>query len=121
MKRTLLCILAISLLLAPVAFSQSKETGAVRGVVTDDQNTPLPGVSVTISGGNLMGVRTFLTDANGEYRFPALPPGDYAVKAELQGFGTVVREKIRVNTTITLTADIQMRATTLSEEVTVVA
>ena len=49
-----------------------------------------------------MGIRTFVTDANGEFRFPALPPGEYKVKAELQGFGTVVREKIRVNTTSTV-------------------
>ncbi len=121
MRNKLLSILAITLLLAPIAFSQSKETGAVRGVVTDDQGAPLPGVNVTISGTNLMGVRTFLTDANGEFRFPALPPGEYQVKAELQGFGAVIREKIRVNTTSTLNIDLQMKASTVSEEVTVTA
>ncbi|TFG58124.1 MAG: TonB-dependent receptor, partial [Candidatus Aminicenantes bacterium] len=111
----------ITLLLAPVAFSQSKETGAIRGVITDEQGATLPGVNVTISGQNLMGIRTYLTDANGEFRFPALPPGEYQVKAELQGFGSVIREKIRVNTTSTLNIDIQMNASTISEEVTVTA
>ncbi|MCX6572076.1 MAG: TonB-dependent receptor [Candidatus Aminicenantes bacterium] len=121
MRNKLLCILAITLLLAPIAFSQSKETGAIRGVVTDEQGAPLPGVNVTISSQNLMGIRTFLTDAGGEFRFPALPPGEYQVKAELQGFGAVIREKIRVNTTSTLNIDIQMKASTISEEVTVTA
>lgn len=121
MKNKILSILAISLLLAPFALSQSRDTGAVRGVVTDDQNTPLPGVNVTLSGGNLMGVRTFLTDASGEFRFPALPPGEYQVKAELQGFGTILREKIRLNTTTTLTVDIQLKPGAVSEEVTVIA
>lgn len=121
MRNKLLSILAITLLLAPIAFSQSKETGAIRGVVTDEQGAPLPGVNVTISGQNLMGIRTFLTDANGEFRFPALPPGEYQVKAELQGFGAVIREKIRVNTTSTLNIDLQLKASTLSEEVTVTA
>ncbi|MBE3131593.1 MAG: carboxypeptidase regulatory-like domain-containing protein, partial [Acidobacteria bacterium] len=121
MRNKLLSILAITLLLAPIAFSQSKETGALRGVVTDEQGAPLPGVNVTLSGQNLMGIRTFLTDASGEFRFPALPPGEYMVKAELQGFGTVVREKIRVNTTSTLNIDLQMKASTISEEVTVTA
>ena len=121
MRNKLLCILAITLLLAPIAFSQSKETGALRGVVTDEQGTPLPGVNVTVSGQNLMGIRTFLTDANGEFRFPALPPGEYQVKAELQGFGTTIREKIRVNTTSTINIDLQMKASTVSEEVTVTA
>jgi len=121
LRNKLLSILAITLLLAPIAFSQSKETGAVHGVITDEQNVPLPGVNVTISSPNLMGIRTFVTDANGEFRFPALPPGEYQVKAELQGFGTSIREKIRVNTTSTLNIDIQMKTATISEEVTVTA
>ncbi len=121
MRNKLLSILAIALLLAPIAFSQSRETGAIIGVVTDDQDNPLPGVSVTLSGENLMGVRTYLTDANGVFRFPALPPGEYKVKAELQGFGTSIREKIRMNTTVTLNIDIQLKAADISEEVTVVA
>ena len=121
MRNKLFSILAIILLLAPFAFSQSKETGAIRGVVTDEQGAALPGVNVTLSGQNLMGIRTFLTDASGEFRFPALPPGEYQVKAELQGFGTIVREKVRVNTTSTLNIDFQMKASAISEEVTVVA
>ena len=116
-----LCVLAITLLLAPVAFSQSRETGAIRGIVADEENTPLPGVRVTLSGGNLMGVRSFITDTNGEFRFPALPPGEYQVRAELPGFGTVLREKIRLNTTSTLDIDIQIKASLIEEEVTVIA
>ncbi len=121
MSKKTFAVFAFILLLVPIAFSQSRETGAVHGIVTDDQNVPLPGVNVTISGPNLMGVRAFVTDANGEYRFPALPPGEYLIKAELQSFGTVVREKIRVNTTATLSVDIQMKPAAVSEEVTVVA
>lgn len=121
MKNKLIAILALTLLLAPVAFSQSRETGAIRGVVTEESGAPLPGVNVTLSGGNLMGVRTFVTDANGEYRFPALPPGEFQVKAELQGFGTIIREKIRLTTTSTLTVDFQLKPTAVAEEVTVIA
>jgi hypothetical protein len=121
MKNKILTLLAIILLLAPLAFSQSRETGAIRGIITDDSGAPLPGVNVTLSGGNLMGVRTFVSDAKGEFRFPALPPGEYQVKAELQGFGTVIREKIRLTTTSTLAVDIQLKPATVAEEVTVIA
>ena len=121
MRKTLIGAIALLLLFSPLLFSQSRDTGAIRGVVTDEQNTPLPGVNVTLSGGNLMGVRTFVTDANGEFRFPALPPGEYQVRAELQGFGTVRREKIRVNTTTTLNIDFQLKPAEVSEEVTVIA
>ena len=121
MKNKLLAFFAVILLLAPAVFSQSRETGAIRGVVTDEQNTPLPGVSVTLSGSTLMGLRTFVTDAMGEFRFPAIPPGEFELKFELPGFGTLVREKIRVNTTSTLTFDVQLKPAAVSEEVTVIA
>ena len=114
-------VLMICLIAAAPAFSQSRETGAIRGVVTDDQGAPLPGVNVTLSSPSLMGLRTFVTDDKGEYRFPALPPGEYKVQFELQGFGPVVREPIRVTTTATMTVDAQMRPAAVAEEVTVVA
>jgi len=120
-RRNLIVFIAIALLCAPLAFSQSRETGAVQGVVTDEGKNPLPGVTVTISGPNLMGARNFITDANGEFRFPALPPGTYEVKAELQGFGTVIQEKVRVTSTVTLTLDLAMKQTALEEEITVIA
>ncbi len=121
MKRNLIVFLAFALLCAPLAFSQSRETGAIRGFVLDEQRTPLPGVNVTLSSPNLMGARTFVTDANGEFRFPALPPGEYKLTAELSGFGMVVQEKIRLETTVTLTLDLTMKPTTLEEEITVIA
>ena len=121
MRKAFLTILAIGLLLVPAAFSQSRDTGALRGVVTDDQGAPLPGVNVTLTSPNLMGARATVTDPQGEFRFPALPPGEYALTAELTGFGKVVNENIRMTTSATLTLDIQMKAAEVSEEVTVVA
>jgi outer membrane receptor protein involved in Fe transport len=121
LRTKFLAFLAVVLILAPAAISQSRETGAIRGIVTDDQGIALPGVAVTLSGENLMGARNFLTDVNGEFRFPAIPPGQYQLRFELQGFGTLVRENIRLNTTSTLTLDVQLRPAALSEEVTVIA
>ncbi len=120
MKKFLTLFVAL-VLLAPLAFTQSRETGAIRGLITDDQGGPIPGVNVTLSSDSLMGLRTFVTDAAGEYRFPALPPGVYKVKAELQGFGAVIRENIRVSTTITLDVDFQLKPASVTEEVNVVA
>lgn len=113
--------LLIVLLLTPLAFSQSRETGAITGTVTDESGAPLPGVTVTISGPGLMGTRSSVTDARGVYRFPALPPGTYTIKAELQGFSDVVNPNVRLTSTTTLTIDLTMKQTTLEEQVTVVA
>jgi len=119
-KKFLIAFISI-LLFSPLAFAQSRETGAITGIITDEAGAPLPGVTVTLSGPSLMGTRTYVTDARGVYRFPALPPGNYTIKAELQGFTTVVNENIRLSTTTTLTIDITMKQASLAEELTVVA
>ncbi len=121
MSKKIFVLLAILLVMAPLAFSQSRETGAITGTVTDESGSPLPGVTVTISGPAIMGTRSTMTDARGTYRFPALPPGTYSIKAELQGFGDVVNRDIRLSTTSTLTIDLTMKQSALEEEVTVVA
>jgi hypothetical protein len=97
------------------------ETGAILGTVLDEENDPLPGATVTITGPNLMGSREFVADAQGQYRFPALPPGEYTVKAQLQGFATSIQQNIRLNTTTRLTIDLIMKPSAVEEEVTVIA
>ena len=119
--RTFVLFLALLLILSPFVLSQSRETGAIDGVVIDEERLPLPGVTVTLTSPNLIGTRSAVTDTEGKYRFPSLPPGVYTVKAELPGFATTVRENIRVSTTVRLTVDVTLKAATLEEEVTVIA
>jgi hypothetical protein len=109
------------LTLAVVSFPQSRETGAILGKVTDEQKNPLPGVAVTLTGRNLMGSRSTVSDTQGAFRFPALPPGEYSLKSVLQGFKSVVQENIRLTTTVSLSVDLVMAQSTLTEEVTVQA
>ncbi len=120
-NRLVLTVPALLLVILGVAFAQSRETGAIVGNATDAEGAALPGVTVTLSSPNLMGTRRFITETDGSYRFPALPPGVYAVKAELQGFATVIRENIRLTTTVRLTVDIVMKQASVAEEVTVIA
>ncbi|HOM94984.1 MAG TPA: carboxypeptidase-like regulatory domain-containing protein, partial [Candidatus Saccharicenans sp.] len=74
-KKFLIVFMSV-LLFSPLVFAQSRETGAITGTVIDEAGAPLPGVTVTLSGPSLMGIRTYVTDARGVYRFPALPPGN---------------------------------------------
>jgi len=119
--KSIVVLLAFLLILSPLVFSQSKETGAIVGTIADDEGTPLPGVTVTLTSPALMGEKSIITDVEGQYRFPALRPGLYAVKASLPGFTTVIREEIRLTTTVRLTVDMTLRVSTIEEEVTVIA
>jgi hypothetical protein len=81
-------VVAALLLLAVggTAFAQL-QTGNLYGTVTDDQGAALPGVTVTLTGGGAPQVQ--VTNAEGQFRFLGLPPGTYAMKAELEGFSTI--------------------------------
>src|SRR5205823_14433164 len=82
--------------LAPAsAFAQT--TGQIIGTVVDAQGGVLPGVTVTATSPQLQGARTATTDSTGTFRFPTLPPGTYAVKANLSGFQDAVSENITVS------------------------
>lgn len=115
--------LALALLLAMtgVASAQtvSATTGAINGRVTDNTGAVLPGASVLAASPALMGTREAVTNEEGNYRFPAVPPGDYTLTFELGGFSTVRREGIRVGLGFTATVNIEMRVAGLEESLTV--
>ena len=70
----------------PNAISVAQTTGDISGRVTDTSETPLPGVTIEATSPSLPGARVSVTDANGAYRIPAIPPGTYRVRASLPGF-----------------------------------
>jgi len=119
--KSALWLITVLLVLSPMAFSQSKDTGSIEGLVMDKEKVPLPGVTVSVTSPSLMGTRSAVTDAAGAFRLPALPPGLYQLKAELGNFKMFVQENIRVQTTMRLSIDVNMIQGTLEEEITVTA
>ncbi|HVT43595.1 MAG TPA: TonB-dependent receptor [Thermoanaerobaculia bacterium] len=111
-------LLSFLVLLAGLpAFAQT--TSSLTGTVTTDGN-PLPGATVTISSPALQGVRTTVTSDTGGYNFPALPPGVYSIRFELDGLQPVTR-----TSTLALAqasrVDADLRVAAISEAITVTA
>ena len=119
MKRvnTLLCLLA-SLLLATEANAQGNPTGTVSGRVTGQDGAALPGVLVTAASPNLQGVRSVTTTAVGDYILPFLPPGQYTLTFELQGFKSAEQPTL-VTAAGTVTLDAKLQVAGVAEAVTV--
>src|SRR4029079_2510870 len=86
--------IALVALFAAPAFAQL-QTGNLYGTVTDDKGAALPGVTVTLSGSGAPQIQ--VTNAQGQFRFLGLGPGDYQLKAELEGFSTIDYPNIVVN------------------------
>lgn len=114
-----LVILLFLVLFPSFAFTQ-KNTGAIEGTVKDNENRPIPGVSITASSSSLIGgsTKTF-SGTDGFYRFPVLPSGTYEVQAELSGFQNVTQKELRIFVGKTLTVDFQLELQTVKETVEV--
>jgi len=117
----LLVFLGVVAFTPGAAFGQSVSatTGAINGKVTDATGGVMPGVTITISSAAMQGVRTAVTNDDGAYRFPAVPPGEYKITYELTGFSTVIRDAVRVGLGFTATLNIELKVASLTESVTV--
>ncbi len=105
----------------PVQEAMAAEVGTIEGVIMDAEGLPLPGATVSIESDNLQGTRKAVTDAEGNYRFVQVPPGRYTVKAQMDGYHTVIQTEIRVQLGTETMVDIELPPAQVSEEVTVIA
>src|SRR5256885_1400449 len=117
LNRFLAVLAAVLLIAVPGVFAQT--TANLTGTVSLGGN-PLPGATVTISSPNLLGTRTAVTDANGNYNFGGIPPGDYTVKFEMESMQTVTKT-VRVGLATTSRSDADMKLTAVAEAITVTA
>lgn len=113
-------LLAVFLGLAAAAVHAQEQRGRIIGVVTDNTDAVLPGVTVTATSPALIQPQIMITDADGSYRFPALPTGVYNLTFELAGFQTLRRERIQVALNTTVTIDVQISLSGVQETVTIV-
>jgi outer membrane receptor protein involved in Fe transport len=95
-------------------------TFALEGVVTDNQQAVLPGVTITVQNTATGLVRTVTTDEGGRYVLRGLPPeGQYRVQTDIAGFGSQVREGLRFNAGQNAVLNFTLQLSTVQETVTV--
>jgi carboxypeptidase family protein len=94
-------------------------TGQIEGVVMDAQAAVLPGVTMTLQHSTTGVIRTTVTEGDGRYRFPALGPGIYTLKAELSGFAAEEVREIQITIGLELKRDFTLKVQALSETITV--
>jgi len=109
----------VLLFTAGLALAQSFQ-GGMRGSVKDSQGV-IPGVTITLINEANGVTRDTVSNASGEYSFPALDPSSYTIKAAVQGFRTFDRRGIRIGTQQFVTLDITLEVGTVEESITVTA
>lgn len=114
------CVLSAvcALLVALPVLSQGIPTGSLSGKVTAADGSALPGVLVTATSPALQGARTATTTEAGDYNIPLLPPGEYSITFELEGFLAPERS-LKINAAQTTRVNAEMAQATVSEEIVV--
>ncbi len=87
-------IVFLVLALAVLTFAQGKKTKepterSVSGIVTDENDMPVPGAIVQLKNLKTLEVRSFIAKEHGDYYFHGLATDvDYELKAESNGKGS---------------------------------
>jgi vitamin B12 transporter len=120
-------VVFVSLFLATVFTPLQGQTNgslpgaALTGRIQDPQSRPIPGARVTVFsrvGGQISSV---VSNSAGEYRIPAIAPGEYLLKAEAAGFAPFIEQSIRLDWTRSQEKTITLAVAGGYEEITVTA
>ncbi len=113
----MLCLLALCAI--PAWPQESRAT--LLGIVADASGAVLPGVRLTAT--NTSTEVRYSAESNGEgnYVLPYLPPGDYRLRAELDGFRTFEHSSIELRMGDRVRIDLILQLRRISESVVVTA
>ena len=121
MKRALVNAAVILTVFFAPARASAQASGQINGTVTDATGGVLPGVTVEATNTATGVTRSAISGADGLYTLPLLQPGNYNVKASLQGFRSQQRDGVRVTVTETARLTFQLEIGGLTETTVIVA
>jgi hypothetical protein len=95
-RRLLALGAAVTAMAAPARLAAQAQatTGIIRGLVTDDKNTPVASALVTLRNQETNVTRSVRTSDRGIYAAPLLPLGRYEVSVRAIGFAAVSRKDL---------------------------
>ncbi len=99
-------VLAAGLLYGSAAFAQSSVI--IGTVINTEDKKPAADVVVTATSPNLQGEQTVVTDAQGNYRIPQLPPGTYTLRFEKESFQPFARSEIQLLLNRTIRVNVEL-------------
>jgi hypothetical protein len=107
MRRSLLPMAMLVALFANPLFAQTN--GEITGHISDPSGAAVPGATINLTNTATNATRTAVSTVSGDYTFPAVPPGLYAIKVEQAGFKAAssnvqvqVQQTVRLNLTLEL-------------------
>ncbi|HXJ93114.1 MAG TPA: TonB-dependent receptor [Terriglobia bacterium] len=117
--KSLASILALTAVLAGRAYPQTPSTGALMGVTLDPSGAAVPDVALHVVGQDTAGTRSAVSDKEGRFNIPLLPPGTYTLEASKAGFALLRVEAVHVRVTEISRLDLRLQIATAVSHVEV--
>ena len=114
-------ILVVCLFILGPSMVKADVTATILGVVADSSGAVMAGVRVSATDIGTNSQTEATSDANGEYRFLALPVGRYTVQATYSGFQTFIEKDVILTVNEQHRVDIVMQVGATTQEVNVTA
>ncbi len=92
---------------------------SIEGVVTDEENNPLPNVKIVLISPVLTEEPVTKTNIGGRFKLLNLPPGNYSISFSRPEFWTLTK-KIIIQPGLTRSLEIKMKKSSVEEEVNVI-
>jgi hypothetical protein len=108
-------MLALILFCGAVGMALAQTFGTITGDVTDATAAVVPGATVTIRNVDTNATRTVMTNADGLYSVPLLPPGIYDIRVEKEGFRGAARSAMELQVQQTARVDFTLAVGQVSE------
>jgi len=96
-----------------------QEYGRIIGAVLDSSGSQVAGAKISIRDQNTGLIRATVSNSEGLYELPGIPPGTYTVEAEIAGFKKFANTGLIVYATRTRTLDIRLEVGEVAERITV--
>jgi len=117
----ILVLLTATAIPATLCLAQTASTGALTGTVTDPTGAVVTGAKVTATNESTAESRSAVSDSEGNYRVPLLPPGHYRLEISNTGFKTTTLPDVPVVVTETSRLNVQLEIGAMTESVQVQA
>ena len=109
-----------ALALASWTTTAEAQTARITGTITDPSRAVVPGATLTIVNADTNDTRVATSNEGGQFNVPFLPSGRYRVTCELQGFQTMRREGIVLETDQEIRVDFTLQPGAVTESVSVI-
>jgi outer membrane receptor protein involved in Fe transport len=96
-------------------------TASLGGLITDASGAVVPNASVTLESLSQKYSRPTVANSAGEYKIPALPPGDYRLVVAASGFLTATATGVSLSSGQASTLDVKLTVASASDQITVSA